>query len=762
MNSTLPKRTVALLGIGHTNAHIVRMWKMNPIDDAQLVCISNHPVATYSGMLPGVLAGQYSTQQMEIDLVRLCASARARLILDSVIGLDVERQQIQFESRPPLRYDVMSIGIGSMPNQSGVDAKSSVLLPIKPMQTFLARLEKRVAKLQAIADERPLRVAVVGGGAGGVEIAFCLPKRIEAILKKRRYPSCELHVFQAGSRLVPGMYESTAEMVKDQLAKRGIQVHFGRRVIKVRGKGVTLANPDRESTARSEDSSFMPMDLVLWATSATAPPLLANLGLPTDPNGFLRTKETLESVADHRIFVVGDSGTIDNVSRPKAGIFAVRQGPILFSNIKNTLLRRENDVFQPQKDYLKLLNTGDGYTIGEYLGRTFYSKWAFRWKDYIDQKFMKMYQDYSMPMMKNGMVVGSDDSPEMRCLGCGGKVSTSVLSRVFERLEIKQRPEVIIGLDSADDAAVIKLSGQTAVTTDFFAAPLDDAYLVGRMAALNSLSDAWAMNAEPVAALTIATLPFTSRRTEHLQEDLLHEMLSGAIHEFNLANVSLVGGHTIEGPRTTLGFTVLANQRPKMTWAKSGLKKGDILLLTKPIGSGVLLAAHMEALCRADWFLSLRSHLVTGNQTSAEISAKHKVAAVTDVTGFGLAGHLFEMLKASNVSAELSLDDLDVLPGAIELSEQGIESTLAPANRVVENHIDVLDSLRDDSKARYDLLFDPQTCGGLLLAVSPAKLSGLCGELESAGVKPCKIGRIQKLKSDQSRIHVLAKLNDIP
>jgi NADH dehydrogenase FAD-containing subunit len=141
MPHTLP-HDVVLLGIGHTNAHVLRMWRMQPIPNARLTCISNHPVATYSGMLPGVLAGQYPPEAMEIDLVRLCAAAGARLILGNVIGLDRERHELQFDDRPPLPFDVLSIGIGSVPTRAGLAAADDTLLPIKPMQTFLERPEK--------------------------------------------------------------------------------------------------------------------------------------------------------------------------------------------------------------------------------------------------------------------------------------------------------------------------------------------------------------------------------------------------------------------------------------------------------------------------------------------------------------------------------------------------------------------------------------------------------------------------------------------
>ena len=177
MASNKAKHTVVLLGVGHTNAHVLRMWKMNPISDANLVCVSNFPVATYSGMMPGVLAGQYPTEAMEIDLVRLCRSADARLIVGDVNGLDVEKQELLFDNRPPLHFDQLSIGIGSVPTFEDVEVTSDEkLFAIKPMQTFLERLE---ARLDEFDKKTEVRISIVGGGIGSIETAFCLKNKLK-------------------------------------------------------------------------------------------------------------------------------------------------------------------------------------------------------------------------------------------------------------------------------------------------------------------------------------------------------------------------------------------------------------------------------------------------------------------------------------------------------------------------------------------------------------------------------------------------------
>src|SRR5262245_10072292 len=186
MPPNLPEHDVVLLGVGHTNAHVLRMWRMEPIRGARLTCVSDAPVATYSGMLPGVLAGQYEPEAMEIDLVRLCAAAGARLILGDVSGLDRGRRELLFADRPPLPFDVLSIGIGSVPTRDGLQSADETLLPIKPMQTFLPRLKERVRASIASVKGRPLQVVVVGGGVGGVEIALCLPRRLEQLMGNQK------------------------------------------------------------------------------------------------------------------------------------------------------------------------------------------------------------------------------------------------------------------------------------------------------------------------------------------------------------------------------------------------------------------------------------------------------------------------------------------------------------------------------------------------------------------------------------------------
>jgi selenide,water dikinase len=367
-----------LLGIGHTNAHVLAAWRSSPLADTRLTCVSPFPVATYSGMLPGVLAGQYAPQSMEIDLLRLCAAAGARLVVGEASGIDMERRRLLLHDGSALRFDALSVGIGSIPTFRGVTVDGdAAIVAAKPMQTFLARLSTRLATVCETRPGPPLTAAVVGGGAAGIELALCLPE----FLRQQSPPGTRLAMtLVAGADLLPGSASGTVARARAALDRHGVVVH-GRRVVRVSDDGLTL-----------DDATGIPADMVVWVTSAMAPPWLATLGLPTDDRGFLLTDATLRTPAGAPIFAVGDTGTIRGAGLAKAGVYAVRQGPVLWRNLTRWLRGAPLESYRPQASFLALLNTGDGRAIGEWHGLSFEGRAAWRLKDHIDRSFMARYQ----------------------------------------------------------------------------------------------------------------------------------------------------------------------------------------------------------------------------------------------------------------------------------------------------------------------------------------------------------------------------------
>ena len=712
MQKHLGKNAIVLLGVGHTNAHILKMWRMEPIKNAELICVSNFPIATYSGMMPGVLAGQYETHQMEIDLVRLCQVNGARLVLGDVRAIDRQKQQLLFEDRASLRFDALSIGIGSVPTDEGVTFDDDAcVLRIKPMQTFVSRLESTVENRLGGQNEKRVEIVVVGAGIGGVEIAFCLRTRL---LKRWKPEQFQVSIVSSGDTLPVGCLQKTDALVRKRFEQAGIQLLQGQRVTRI-----------RKDSLEFEDGTTQTADLVLWATSASAPPLIRQLDLEKDESGFIATRKTLQSQTADNIFAVGDSGTIIDDPTVKAGVYAVRQGPFLWDNLSRLLNGQELREYKPQRSFLKLLNTGDGSAIAEYKGRAFSGKWCWRWKDHIDVKFMRMYQNYVPMEMKP---IPPDEQPKMRCVGCGGKISGASLESALDEIEFANNDQVVVGVNHPDDAAIIRTQdAEVTVTTDFFAAPVDDPFLFGRISALNGTSDCYAMGAQPFAALAMAQVPYGAPK---MQREYLVEMMAGSAHELTPKQTAIVGGHSIEGPRMALGFTVLANQKTKPL-LKSNLQVGDVLIVTKPLGTGALLAALPEGKCDGRWFVAMVESMLLNNSIALELAEEFSISAMTDVTGFGLAGHLLEMLRASNWSAELNLNKIELYDGFAELTGQGIESTLTIENRHIETAIEVSETLRKSEK--YVSLYDPQTCGGLLIAVKSSETDRVLAFLQSNG-----------------------------
>jgi len=369
-------QNIVLLGVGHTNAHVIHQWTRSPIPNYKLVAISQYPSATYSGMLPGVLSGQFGSAEMEIDLSRLLNRSHGELILDDVQKLHFDTQTLHFTKRSPIPFAILSIGVGSMP--AGLPLNhSGLVVPTKPMQTFIDRIDQRFETLMNRATS-PIRIAIVGGGAAAIEIVLCLQQRIHLLHPSTR---CEFSIVTQAARIGNGLKSSTVRKLEKILANRHITVHCGTQVQSVTSNSI-----------QTVDGKEIEVDLAIWSTHAVAPPIISRLGLPTDERGFVLTEPTLQSIGHENIFAVGDSGTIQTAPCPKAGVYAVRQSPVLWNNIRALIERKPLRRFIPQHDFLKLLNTGDQKALLEYKSISIHAKWCWWLKRWIDKSFITPFQ----------------------------------------------------------------------------------------------------------------------------------------------------------------------------------------------------------------------------------------------------------------------------------------------------------------------------------------------------------------------------------
>jgi selenide,water dikinase len=518
------------------------------------------------------------------------------------------------------------------------------------------------------------------------------------------------------------------------LAERGVIVHHNAAITQVAAGALTTAS-----------GATFEMDEIVWVTRAGGAAWLRDTGLELDAQGFIRVEDTLQSVTDPLVFAAGDCAAMVNHPLEKAGVFAVRMGRPLADNLKRLVEGRAPRPYHPQRRWLALISTGDKSAVASRGMVGFSGAWVWRWKDWIDRRFMAKFED--LPAMDDSTAAANPPSPvkldqeeaaqalsaiAMRCGGCGAKVGATVLSRALGNLHPVERDDVLVGLYAPDDAAVVRVPPGKAMvhSVDFFRAFIDDPYLFGKVAANHALGDIFAMGGEPQSATAIVTVP---PGLESKVEDTLFQMMSGAVEVLNAAGCALVGGHTGEGRELALGFAIngLIDEDLHTLTRKGGMCAGDALILTKPIGTGTLFAALPRLKVRGRWIDAALDSMVLSNAAGAKVLTQFGATACTDLTGFGLLGHLVEMTRPSGVDAELDLAALPVLDGAEETAAAGILSSLQPANvrlrRALRNQEQMV------AHPRYRLLFDPQTAGGLLASVPAASADDCVARLRAAG-----------------------------
>ncbi len=361
-----------------------------------------------------------------------------------------------------------------------------------------------------------------------------------------------------------------------------------------------------------EGNGPVELDEVFWTTRAAPAAWLADTGLALDAEGFIRVTETLQSVSHPEVFAAGDIASIEGHAPPKSGVYAVRSGPPLAGNLRRMLEGRRLVAYKPQREALYLISTGERYALGARNGFTFEGAWVWKLKDFIDRRFMAKFNELPemaaaaatpVPAIADQAAIKEISAMAMRCGGCGAKVGATVLTRALGTIEPARRDDVVVGLDAPDDAAVVDTGGKrlSVHTVDYFRAIVDDPYTFGRIAANHALGDIYAMGAEPQTALAIATVPYG---IEAKVEADLAQMMAGANEILREAECALVGGHTSEGAELSLGFAVNGLVDRDAALRKGGLRPGDALILTKPIGTGSLLAAHMRGKAKARWVMA--------------------------------------------------------------------------------------------------------------------------------------------------------------
>ena len=322
-----------------------------------------------------------------------------------------------------------------------------------------------------------------------------------------------------------------------------------------------------------------------------------------------------------------------------------------------------------------------------------------------------------------------------KCAGCGAKVGAGVLAQLLEGIRVHEDPNLLVGFDKSDDASVYKVSDDLALvqTVDFFPPIADDPYLFGQIAATNALSDVYAMGGEPKLCLNIMAIP------ESMPKEAVHQLLRGGYDKVYEAGALITGGHSILDDEPKYGLAVTGFVHPDRVLTNAGARPGDVLLLTKPLGIGVLTTAAKADMASQEAIALAERLMTTLNKSARDAMVNYRVHACTDVTGFGLLGHACEMAQGSGVELELHVGDIDLIPEAVELARMGILPAGMYRNRAfAEGEVDA----GNTELCRQDLLYDPQTAGGLLMAVDPADAEALLAELRRCVPSAQRIGSV--------------------
>ncbi|MGJ8689124.1 MAG: selenide, water dikinase SelD [Gammaproteobacteria bacterium] len=738
-SSTPASKRLVLLGGGHSHLAVLMFFARHPLPGLDITLVSKDIDTPYSGALPAYIAGTATKDDLFIDLRPLAQMAGVRLIQAQVDTLDLDAKCIHCPDRPPVYFDFLSINIGSRPDTSRIPGADDFALAVKPIPLFLEQWQDLQARTKTSGE---LTLAIVGGGPASVEMACAMQQRLAHSHADAKH---HIHIITRAPSVLGGHSKKAQRLANQLLVGKGIRVHTHSQVTRIDKEQVQY----RQGDAAQANEITLAVDRCIVATGASPAPWLQRTGLALDDQGFLKVNDHLQSLSHPCVFAAGDIASIAGQVRPKSGVYAVRQGLPLARNLRQFALGAKLGSYQAQHQALALLSMGDGVAIASRGAWAAKGQWAGRWKDWIDQRFVQKYSQLPVMTEPSHQTLNThaalSEAPHtpIRCAGCAAKLSSGSLGRVIGELKPCSHPSVLSSLQSTEDASIIQIDSQRVLlqSVDYLQGFINDPYVFAKIATNHCLSDIHAMGATAHSALAIVGLPHSAAP---IMEDQLRQIMSACTEVLNAHDTALLGGHTSESDTLSFGLSINAFADPATLLRKTGMRVGDVLILTKALGTGVLFAADMRHRARHSWISHALQQMQRSNQSAADIFVAHQANACTDVTGFGLLGHLREMMAEDTCSVSLQLSAIPMLDGASECLNTGLQSSLHQDN--ARNADMIVNATQFQNEARMQLLFDPQTAGGLLAAV-PESLAQACLDALHQGGDTAAvcIGQVQSL-----------------
>ena len=701
-------KQLVLIGGGHANVQVLKKLSMNTIKGLHTILISEHFEATYSGMTPGYIHKDFSKEEISIDLQRLCFNAGATFIKDKVVKIDNNYQKLELHNLPSVHYDVLSINTGSISSTEGIKIEnSSRCFLVKP----ISLLVKNLSKIDQIIKNKKNKIAIIGGGVASYELAFSLSRRYENNL--------EITILGKNILKEKNLNKKTKKNLKKISNYLGIKEIQGE-VVLISETHLTLKNGD-----------MFEYDISLVSSGADIENWLSKSNFKKDKNGFIAVNNNLLSTNDKNVFVTGDACSIENNFRPKSGVMAVRQGQVLKENIFYKLTGRPLIKFRPQKNWLYLIGTYKNYALLNYFFLSFHGRWCWKLKEWIDKGFIKKFKfTNNISMTKKNLELEKSKDIKMYCQGCGSKVSKNTLVNFLN--EEKSNPEL-------SDASIINTSTSSLLQSidhiKLFTSL--NPYDFGIISYLHSQNDILSSGGSVQTISVSQALPFS----EGIIENFYMEYFMKGIKSESIKDDSvIVSGHSYQSKEP--GITITMNGVFEKQISKNQGQEDDLIYLSKPLGTGYLLAAYFnnsDFLSSID-FQNLLEWLKKGNSKASEISKSFKSNITTDISGFGLASHLSDICKSSKLSAEIKLNKEILINKNIGILEK-FKSTGFDNNYSSS----VSEIIISDSNKLKNILYDPQTNGPLLLSIHKKDQIEFEKKFQlKLGFSPVLIGKFKK------------------
>ena len=695
MQQTFFNQQLVLIGGGHANVQVLRKLCMNEFKGLNVILISEYYDAIYSGMTPGFIKKIYSLKDISIDLQRLCFNAGATFIKDQVISLDSQNQILHLKDNPPISYDVLSINSGSISNNKTIELENnSNVIPVKPISSLVSKLDHIDNIIEHSSHKK---VSIVGGGVAAFELSFALYKRYEG--------NISLNIISSSHLDEKNLNLSSINKLKKITNKLGINL-ISNQVVAIDNLELKL---DNENKIQS--------DLILLSTGASLPDWLAKSNLEKTEN-FIAINEHLQSLNFKNIFISGDAATIQNLKKPKSGVMAVRQGEILKENLFLFLQNKPLKKFKPQKNWLYLIGTHKNSAILNYFNFSFEANWCWILKKIIDLQFIKKFSFPNKTDMKKKIYelsISKKNKSKMYCQGCGSKVSKNTLVNFLS--DQKSNKEL-------SDSTEIKFEQNEILQTidhiKLFKSL--NPYDFGIISYLHSQNDILAGGGSVHSLSVSIGVPFSENLVESFY---LEYFMRGIQQEVSKDGAFLAAGHSYQTEEPAITITMNGNIQQKSK--KNLAVEGNLIYLSKPLGTGYLLAAYFQnsQLLSASDFEKLLNHLKISNSLAAKSGYHSGSQLMTDISGFGLASHLGDICESSNLSARIHLKSEFLINTNLEILKKYESSGYQ------NNYVASFPSINiNEEHSLLKILFDPQTNGPLLIAIDKEKKSEFEKEFE--------------------------------